>query len=350
VKDILIIGNLDPNPKVINGQTTRSRKVAAMLRQRFGDEAISSLDLSIPKAQLFTQFFMKVFRCRQIVLLGGARSLPVFLGLLLICGRLPATTMVAIGGWLGDLADRNRLIRKIALPRVAHIFVQTSLIRDAVLRSVPNARVSVMPNFNLTAAAPDDDPDRFVRHPLRLIFLSQLRRSKGVFLAIDAVRTLHQIGTAVTLDIFGPFAEDGVEEELMAALGPGIRYRGVVPAEQVVEVMTRYDVFVFPTFYTGEGFPGVIMDAFCSGTPIVCSDWKSNSALVSDGRTGLLFALDTPGALVSALLRLMEDRNLLRRISMNARAEARKYQPETVAAPFLDHLAVRLNLSTEPAR
>ena len=350
MRDILVIGNLDPNPKVINGQTTRTRKVTAMICRRFGADAMDTLDLSIPKAQLFTMFFMKVFRCRQIVLLGGARSLPVFLVLLLICGRLPATTMVAIGGWLGDLAGRNRLIRTVALPQVAHIFVQTSLIRDAVLRNVPHCRVSVMPNFNLDATSPADAPDRFVRNPLRMVFLSQIRQSKGIFLAIDATRELHRRGIAVTLDIFGPFREDGVKEALMASLGPAIRYLGVVPAEQVVEVMTRYDIFVFPTFYKGEGFPGVIMDAFCSGTPIVCSDWKSNSELVCDGRTGLVFDLDKPGALVSALVRLIEDRELLRRISANARAEARKYQPEAAVAPFLDHLATRLNSPTVPAR
>ena len=350
MKDILVIGNLDPNPKVIGGQVTRTRKVTAMICRRFGTDAMDTLDLSIPKAQLFMLFFMKVFRYRQVVLLGGERSLPVFLVLLLICGRLPATTMVAIGGWLGDLAGRNWLIRKVALPRVAHIFVQTSLIRDAVLRNVPHCRVSVMPNFNLDVTAPADAPDRFVRNPLRMVFLSRVCQSKGVFLAIDAIRELHQRGLAVTLDIFGPFGEDAAEEALMVLLGPNIRYKGVVPADQVIDVMARYDILIFPTFHKGEGFPGVVVEAFGSGTPVVCSDWKSNSELVSDGRTGLLFALNNPGALVSALLRLIEDRELLRQISTNARVEARKYQPETVAAPFLDHLAARLNLPTEPVR
>jgi glycosyltransferase involved in cell wall biosynthesis len=350
VKDILVVGNLNPNPEAIGGQITRTRKVAALLHRRFGTDAVDVLDLSLPKARLFMLFFMKVFHCRQIVLLGGERSLPIFLVLLLICGRLPATTMVAIGGWLGDLADHNRLLRTVALPRVAHIFVQTSLIRDVVLRSVPNSQVSVMPNFNLKGSDPAEDHDRFVRDPLQMMFLSRVCQAKGVFLAIDAIRALHQRGFAVTLDIFGPFGEEGAEEALGALLGPDIRYKGVVPADQVVNLMARYDVLIFPTFHKGEGFPGVIVDAFCSGTPVVCSDWKSNSELVCDGQTGFVFSLETPGALVSALLRLIEDRKLLRRISTNARAEARKYRPETVAAPFLDHLAARLELATGPAK
>ena len=321
-----------------------------MIRRRFGAHAVDMLDLSIPKTRLFRLFFGKVFRCRQVVLLGGPRSLSVFLILLWVCGKLPTTTMVAIGGWLGDLARRNWLIRSVALPRVAHIFVQTSLIRDAVLRHASNSRISIMPNFNISIPIPIEDPDRFVRNPVRLLFLSQILRAKGVFLAIEATRALQQRAIPVTLDIFGPCGEEGIEDALMSSLGPDIHYKGVVPAERVIECMAGYDILVFPTFYEGEGFPGVILDAFWSGTPIVCSDWRSNSELVSDGRTGLVVSLDKAGAFVSALLRLIEDRDLLCQISGNARREARKYHSETAAAEFLEHLAARISSSPEPVR
>lgn len=338
MNEILVIGNLDSNPVVIGGQHTRTRNVTELLRRQFGEATLDLLDLSMPKARLFLLFFRKVFRCRQIVLLGGPQSLPIFLFLLLLCGKLPATTMVAIGGWLGDLANRNRLVRSVMLPRIAHVFVQTALIRDAVLRNVPGCRVSIMPNFSLHPKVLADDPDRFNRDLLRVLFLSRVCRSKGVYDAIDAVQELRGRGHAVTLDIYGS-REDDAGEELTALLNSDIRYMGVVPHEQVIEVMTRYDVLVFPTFYKGEGFPAVIIEAFRSGTPVVCSDWKSNPEVVTDGQTGLIYSLCTRGALEAALLKLVRNRELLHRISIHARAEADKYEPAVVAAPFLNHVA-----------
>jgi glycosyltransferase involved in cell wall biosynthesis len=316
-----------------------------LLRNRFGNDALEAIDLSMPKVRLFTLFFSKIFRCRQVVLLGGPRSGPVFLILLLLTGKLPVTTVVAIGNWVGEVGGKSWLLRRFSLPLATKIFVETSLIRISLLQDSPNCRVSIMPNFNLSNSRADDSPDRFLRNPMRLVFLSRVCQTKGVFLAINAVHALHERGVSATLDIYGSFDEDGIEEALTALLSNDVQYKGVVASEQVIETLTSYDIFVFPTFYKGEGFPNVILDAFCSGTPVVCSDWKSNSEVISDGRTGLIFSLDDPEGLISALVRLNNDRELLLQMSANARAEALKYQPDSVAAPFIGHLTERLYAS-----
>lgn len=39
---------------------------------------------------------------------------------------------------------------------------------------------------------------------------------------------------------------------------------------------------LFPTYWSGEGFPGVIIDAYIAGVPVIASDWNFNKEVVSD--------------------------------------------------------------------
>lgn len=347
MRKILFIGNLEANPKIIGGQHTRTRNVYALLLKRFGETSVKQLDLSQPKPLLFLKYFLHVFRYERIVILCGPRSLPVFLFLLFACKKLPSTTIVAIGGWLGDFARRNMVVRSLFLPLADRIFVETKTIKSALYLNAPSCKVSLMPNFSFGYAVPAEPEGRFVRGELRLVFLSRVCRAKGVYLAIDAVRSLREKGYEVALDIYGPREADA-EADLTVLLDANIRYMGVLPPDQVVSKMGEYDVFVFPTSYPGEGFPGVIVEAYRSGTPVVCSDWKSNPEVVTHNQTGLIFSLkDGARALEAALLRVLENRELLQHLSTMAREEAKFFDPDAVAMPLIRHLNGCMN-DSEP--
>ena len=52
---------------------------------------------------------------------------------------------------------------------------------------------------------------------------------------------------------------------------------------------------IFPTYYVGEGFPGTIIDAFSSGIPDIATDWRYNSEIVQNGKTGYIYKLNQNG-------------------------------------------------------
>jgi glycosyltransferase involved in cell wall biosynthesis len=59
------------------------------------------------------------------------------------------------------------------------------------------------------------------------------------------------------------------------------------PAE-VVPTLRNYDALIFPSYYQGEGHPGVLVEAMMAGLPIITTQFRSIPELVQDGVNGLL--------------------------------------------------------------
>jgi glycosyltransferase involved in cell wall biosynthesis len=101
------------------------------------------------------------------------------------------------------------------------------------------------------------------------------------------------------LDLWGP-VERGQERwfaALREASGPTIRFGGRLEPDEIWKVLPQYDVMLFPTYYAGEAFPGVFVDAFVAGIPVIASDWQDNPELIRhEDRTGCCFA---PGMLTT---------------------------------------------------
>ena len=70
-----------------------------------------------------------------------------------------------------------------------------------------------------------------------------------------------------------------------------------------------------------ENFPRTIVEAFAKGTPVIASRRGAMAELVSDGRSGLLFAPNDASDLASKVRRLLADPSELAAMRKTARAE-----------------------------
>jgi glycosyltransferase involved in cell wall biosynthesis len=71
-----------------------------------------------------------------------------------------------------------------------------------------------------------------------------------------------------------------------------------------------------------EGFGRVVAEAMFCKTPVVVPDAGGAGELIEDGITGLKFHPDSPESLANCLQRLLEDKNLRRKLSENAYKKA----------------------------
>jgi glycosyltransferase involved in cell wall biosynthesis len=120
-----------------------------------------------------------------------------------------------------------------------------------------------------------------------------------------ALRMLGMVRTPMSLDIYG--TQESAEywgecERVMQGLPPHITvtYHGAVPPDEVICVMSSYDVFFLPTL--GENFGHVILEALLAGCPVLISDrtpWRQ----LCEKRAGYELSLDGPRAFVEALER-----------------------------------------------
>lgn len=71
-----------------------------------------------------------------------------------------------------------------------------------------------------------------------------------------------------------------------------------------------------------EGLGRNLVEAMILGTPIVASDSGGHRDVVVDGHNGLLARADDPESFATAVLRLLDDRDLANTLAANAQAEA----------------------------
>ena len=70
--------------------------------------------------------------------------------------------------------------------------------------------------------------------------------------------------------------------------------------------MMNYDVIVLPTFYRDEGYPGIVLEAYAMGKPVIATRWRDIPEIIEHGVTGKLIPHCDPEALLDAILELDE--------------------------------------------
>ncbi|HYG64230.1 MAG TPA: glycosyltransferase [Thermoanaerobaculia bacterium] len=108
---------------------------------------------------------------------------------------------------------------------------------------------------------------------------------------------------------------------------PGrVHFPGPVLRDTLPDLYRAADVFTLPAVHDPEGnvdgLPNVILEAMASGLPVVTTGISGIPLAVSHGETGLLVPEGDAEALLEALLRLLEDRALARRMGEKGRRRA----------------------------
>ena len=84
-------------------------------------------------------------------------------------------------------------------------------------------------------------------------------------------------------------------------LGERVKLAGVVPDEDLPFFYSAAQLFIFPSFYEGFGFPP--LEAMACGTPVVCSNVSSLPEVVGDA--ALLAAPTDVVALADAMRQIL---------------------------------------------
>jgi glycosyltransferase involved in cell wall biosynthesis len=154
----------------------------------------------------------------------------------------------------------------------------------------------------------------------RLVFVGHLWVTKGIDVLLESVPFLPD---GVSIDLYGPL--DDYSEAALTERGRGrLIYRGVLTNQQVLSALPDYQALVLPTFHKGEGYPGVIVEAFARGLPVIASRWLSIPEIVDDS-CGILVEPKNVDSFVRAVRTLHEDDRLYRRLRQGALARSEQF-------------------------
>lgn len=165
----------------------------------------------------------------------------------------------------------------------------------------------------------------------RLLFLSVLQPEKGL---PELIAAAARFPPGVRLSVCGPETPGFDIAELEHA--PHTSYGGVVTPERVPEVMEAHDAVVLPTRWSTEGYPGVVIEAFQMGLPVIVSRQPSLQELVTEGRDGLFAEAGSEDSLVAAIVRLCSDDEFFQRLRSGALRTGERYRSARAVAVLED--------------
>lgn len=160
------------------------------------------------------------------------------------------------------------------------------------------------------------------RDPLRPIMISSrlLEPLYAVENTIRAFARIRETYPAATLIIIGGGNQEPILRQIIENEGiAGVEFQGAVPHADVALWFDRVDIFLNSS--REDNMPHSIIEAFSAGLPVVTTGAGGIPHIVEDGRNGLMVEIDDPEAMASAVLSLLSDPDLSRRLIAQARAD-----------------------------
>jgi len=197
---------------------------------------------------------------------------------------------------------------------------------------LPNEDIAVIPNgVDLEEFKPDLEKRRKMRekhgieeNEIVLMFSGYEFKRKGLEYII---RALPDVKEDVKLLVVGKDNQNPYKV-LASKLGvlDKIIFAGFVP--DISEYYAASDIFVFPTAY--EAFSLATLEAVASGLPILATKVNGTEELIKEGYNGF-FIKREPKDIAEKINISVEDENLRKQMSRNARKTAEKYSWDEVA-------------------
>jgi glycosyltransferase involved in cell wall biosynthesis len=296
---------IGPLPPPIGGATIPFRQLANELAE-IPDTCVYVIDTAPKKLRnsiitFIFSFFRLIRLIAQVDIVSLHASLrgALFLSPLVFIGCKIASKPFVFRGfggnyphwYIGRSSLEKAILRASFLKADLHLFET----RESVAFFKDHVKsVSWFPNSRAT-----NPVAHYSSRAQKFVYISQIKPSKGIGVIAAAMRGLE----GITVDCYGPLVEGMQARDFE---NENVFYKGILAPDQVASVLQRYDALLFPTIYAGEGYPGVILEAYCAGLPVIATDWRCIPEIV-DEKTGILVAPHSHQQLRQAIFDLSED-------------------------------------------
>lgn len=218
-----------------------------------------------------------------------------------------------------------RLYRAILInsySNVSHSIVLIDAMRDQ-FDMFPDMKVSVVRNFFIQDSALKKKVNPKAEN-VSFIFISNIMKSKGIFILFEAYMILKRKYPRIELRIAGTAVGD---YELNATntwtlfnnylkFSNDVNYFGLVLSDLKYKLLSSSSVFVLPSFYKSEAIPLSIIEAMAAGCAIITTNHNYLPCLVGC-ENGLLARPNNTASLVEAMERYILSPDLLKMHQLN---------------------------------
>jgi glycosyltransferase involved in cell wall biosynthesis len=184
----------------------------------------------------------------------------------------------------------NRFLHRFALQHTKSILLSQHLYPD-ISYYVKTDQVYVCPNGIPSSAGININKQK-VASTFKILYLSNMMVEKGVWILLNACKTLKSRSVKFQCDFVGDWFEINENEFHSRLAEYGLTTEVIAHGKKYgadkIGFFENANVFVFPTFYRNECFPLVLLEAMDYALPVISTPEGGIADIVSEGETGFL--------------------------------------------------------------
>lgn len=343
---IAIIGGFGHGKQISGGGTVKTREIYnQLLKQNFAKNLLS-VDIYCWREEKILIFFKLIFaivKSKEIIFIASTPSFLKIFRFLSVFIKDKKVHFIPVGplkrSYIGENDKMLNIIKKIDF-----IYVQTEKIKID-LKDLELKNIIIMKNFkDIEPIKAINSSSNYLKLPLKFCFLSRVTEAKGI---IDAIEVFIKINNEYSknickLDIYGAIDEK-IKNKINYYLQKKeykdfLSYKGIISPNETTKMLEKYFMMIFPTKFDGEGFPGVLLDAFSAGIPILSSKFAYHDELLVDNETAILFEFGNNLDMYTKLKFSIEHRDKIYDMRKNVLKNYEKYTPEKSMKVLLDNI------------
>lgn len=334
-KNVGVIGHFGGNENFLDGQTIKTKEINSYLEKKYSivTNKFDTYKNSRNPFKLFKGVKNIVKQSDLIIFLLSSRGYKVILPLLIILNFSENKKIIefVIGGNRHEELKKDTILRFMA-KKVDKIYVETDDMKKEY-EKLGFTNTEVINNFKNLEKAQEKKYNN--KKNLYLCTFSRVCKEKGIEIAIDAVNKCNNIlknEGKIVLDIYGQ-VDDSYNERfirIQQKFNENIHYKGAINYNESVQVLSKYDLLLFLTYWKSEGFPGTIIDSFFAGLPVLATDWNYNFKILSENDTGIKVNPQNTDDVVEKILLLYRNQDILYLMHKKCLNEAKKYSPDKI--------------------
>lgn len=332
---ILFIGSLNSFGPPRGGEEYKNQLLIERLRISNEIEIIDTFEWRSRPIVFINLFTSTIFgKFDRIILSASSNSSNTLLKLLyLFPNRQRKIVYFVVGGFFPSAVKNNQY--NVRFYKNLHRIVVQSNTYKEILNLCGCNNVVVVSNFKKIPAREFLHNKIKNNSQIKFVFISNISQEKGVNDIFSACSMLDAKGYEgkYQIDFFG-FVSSEFELKFLSSLTENMRYMGYLDVKNNPETsykkLSEYDCMLFPTKYKGEGFPGVLIDSFIAGLPIIASNWNINKEIISSGDNGLLFQTGNISELAEQMIRVINSPEMLFAMSCKSSESAAFYDFDSI--------------------
>jgi glycosyltransferase involved in cell wall biosynthesis len=167
----------------------------------------------------------------------------------------------------------------------------------------------------------------------RILFLGNVIYRKGLHTLLEAIQKakskvrIEVVGSLTSEPVYVKLIQEIIEQNHLSSC---VFLHGALDREPLIQKLKQAHVLVVPSSYEGYGI--VYLEGMCFGLPAIGTTAGAAGEIIENGKTGFLITPDDSTSLARHIQSLAEDRDLLVRLSLHARARYLRQPAWTVSA------------------